>query len=311
MSRLKISANSSYQLSAVYEAFQIFNKNKNLRPATISSYEYRLMVMRAFLRETSGKDDCRIDEIDEHWLSDYVTWASNRGNKPISINNTLKNFRVFLSFAVENKYLPSMPKIMLQKVDVEYKEPYTQAEIIKLLKKPDRRYFPLYRTWAAINFVMGTGCRAGTLVNIKIDDIDFQQRVVRYGHTKNRKYQVVPLPPQLIKVLREYLSIRKGKDDDYLFPNHSGQQWTVRAVTDALQEYNHSRGVEKTSVHLLRHTFATEYIKAGGSIVALEKQLGHSSLEMTKRYIAMSGIDLETYVNFNPLQILYQERISM
>lgn len=311
MSRLKFDAVSSIQLSVAYEAFQVFNRNKNLRHATITSYEYRLMVLKAFLRETKGKEDCFMDEIDEKWLSDYISWANKRGNKPISINNTLKNIRVFLSFAVDSKYISTMPKITFLKVDMEYKEPYTQAEILKLLKKPTRKYFPQYRTWSAINFVMGTGCRAGTLVNIRIGDIDFQRQIVRYGHTKNRKYQVVPLPPQLIKVLREYLSIRKGKDDDYLFPNHSGQQWTVRAVTDALQEYNRSRGVEKTSVHLLRHTFATEYIKAGGSIVALEKQLGHSSLEMTKRYIAMSGIDLETFIDFNPLQILYQERITM
>jgi integrase/recombinase XerD len=311
MSRIKVITESTNKLSTVYEAFQVYNRNKNLRPATISSYGNRLMVMKTFLRETQGADECNIQEIDSKWLSNYISWSLARGNKPISINDMLKNTKIFLNFALENGYITLLPKFQLMKADTEHKEPYTQVEIAKLLKKPERKYFPFYRTWAAIYFVMGTGCRVGTLVNIKIGDVDFAQQAVRYGHTKNRKFQVVPIPPQLIKILREYLLIRKGTPEEYLFPNHSGKQWTTRGVADALFKYNKARGISKTSVHLLRHTFATQFVKAGGSVVALQKQLGHSSLEMTERYIALSGIDLKDSMSFNPLQTLYNERISM
>jgi len=65
--------------------------------------------------------------------------------------------------------------------------------------------------------------------------------------------------------------------------------------------------VQKTSVHLFRHTFAKKWILSGGDIFRLQKLLGHSSLEIVKEYVNIFGADLKAqYDTFNPLESMYQ-----
>ncbi len=70
----------------------------------------------------------------------------------------------------------------------------------------------------------------------------------------------------------------------------------------ALKAYNICRGVTKTSVHLYRHTYAKNYIMAGGDCTYLQRLLGHSTLTMTNHYINLYATDLQrNYDKFNPL----------
>lgn len=69
-----------------------------------------------------------------------------------------------------------------------------------------------------------------------------------------------------------------------------------------LARYNRSRGVEKTSAHLYRHTFAKKWIMNGGDIFRLQKILGHSDLSVVKEYVQIFGTDLAVdFDKFNPL----------
>ena len=78
-----------------------------------------------------------------------------------------------------------------------------------------------------------------------------------YRHTKNGKVQVVPLCSKMVSILREYMTIRKGEPEEYLFCNQYGEMLSENALRLAIAHYNRSlRGVEKTSIHLFRHTFA-------------------------------------------------------
>ena len=82
---------------------------------------------------------------------------------------------------------------------------------------------------------------------------------------------------------------------------------SVSAVGNAVWNYNHSRGVEKTSLHLFRHTYAKLYIQAGGDPFRLQKLLGHADLTMTRRYVALYADDLKAnYDALNPLEQIKQ-----
>ena len=118
----------------------------------------------------------------------------------------------------------------------------------------------------------------------------------------------------LKKVLIEYLSIRKGNPEDYLFCNLEGNQLTKDALNNIISKYNTQRGVEKTGVHLFRHYYAKTYIQNGGDCLKLQKSLGHATLEMTKVYVDLYGTDLQKgYNKLNPLDILIgnNEKIRM
>jgi len=145
--------------------------------------------------------------------------------------------------------------------------------------------------------------RAATIRNILIRDVDLPNRVIYLRHTKNKKAQVIPLCDALCAVLREYLRIRGGGDDDFLFPNESGTQLTENGLRCSIANYNNSRGIQKTSIHLFRHTFARKYlVDCGGNAFTLQRLLGHSTLDMTKHYCAIFDADIaKNYEKFSPL----------
>ena len=79
-------------------------------------------------------------------------------------------------------------KIHLIKADQPIKEPYTDGELIRLLKKSDvtQCSFACYRNWVIVSFLLATGCRASTLIHIRIGDIDLEKAMVFFRHTKAR-----------------------------------------------------------------------------------------------------------------------------
>ena len=79
------------------------------------------------------------------------------------------------------------------KEDKEIKEPYTDDELTKLLRKPRSTRWAEWRTWASENYLLATGNRASTALNVKISNIDFDGNTIMLSKVKNRKQQIIPL----------------------------------------------------------------------------------------------------------------------
>ena len=120
---------------------------------------------------------------------------------------------------------------------------------------------------------------------------------------KTRRQQIIPLSNTMTAILTEYLRYRKGNPEDYLFPTIQNKQLSPRGLETAIGEYNLRRGVTKKSVHLFRHTFARDWILAGGDEFTLQNLLGHTTSDMTKHYVNIYGKDLKIsqFDNLNPL----------
>ena len=181
-------------------------------------------------------------------------------------------------------------KVTMIKVDTEQKEPYTREEIVKLLTLSKNPSYTEYRNYCIVSTFLATGIRLNTLINLKVTDINFEEATIRLTTTKNRKAQLIPLPNKLATVLSKY--IRKVKPTEYLFTNRSGTQLTSNGVKLAIRSYNRSKGVDKTSIHLFRHTFAKNYLMSGGDVFRLQRLLGHSTLDMTRHYVNLYCSDL-------------------
>ena len=133
-------------------------------------------------------------------------------------------------------------------------------------------------------------------------DIDFDEMTIHIRQVKNRRQQIVPLSPALKEVLTDYLKTWEWTKDDYLFPSQDGGCLNTRSFQGAIRRYNVARGVTKTSAHLFRHTFAKNFILAGGGMVQLQALLGHSTMDMTRHYVNLYGLDLQKdYAKLNPL----------
>lgn len=119
------------------------------------------------------------------------------------------------------------------------------------------------------------------------------------------KTLIVPITLSLINILKEYIEYLPV-DCPYLFPTVQGEKMKQRGLTRAIEDYNKSKGIERTSIHAFRHWWAKKSVLNGVNIVQLQHLLGH--LEILKRYIEMLTEDLN-YENIaqNPLESIKLE----
>lgn len=273
-------------------------KLRNLRPKTIIFYQEDINYFQSKVSKRY------IDEITQEVFEGFIVSELDAGKKVSSLNTRIRGLRVFFRFCAEREYMPPL-SLKLMKEDQEIKEPYTDAELRRLLKKPTSNRWAEWRTWAAINYLISTGNRASTIINILISDIDFDAMTIHLRMVKNRRQQIVPLSPALKEVLCDYLKTWNWTKNDYLFPSYEGGQLNLRSFQSSISRYNLSRGVSKTSAHLFRHTFAKNFILAGGGILQLQTLLGHSTMDMTRHYVNIYGLDLRRdYAKLNPLDNL-------
>ncbi len=302
MEKITMSKKSNLSIQEAFDLFIRKCKIKNLTDLSISSYEKKMVHFYEFIDKSEP-----ITAVTKDTVDDYILWLrENTEANDITINSYLRSVRAFLYFCMEDRYIPTF-KIQLIKAEKKIKETYTDDELMRLLEKPDvdNCSFSCYKTWVFENYLLGTGNRISTALDLHIGDINFQSGVIILRKTKNRKQQIIPLSATLAEILQEYFQIRGGEADDYVFCNEYGEQASCRTYQQLVRRYNRKRGVEKTSCHTFRHTFAKNWILNSGDMFRLQKILGHSDLTVTKEYVNMFGQDLQMdFEKFNPLDNL-------
>lgn len=308
--KTKITMNSSKNLS-VESAYELFIRKcrvKNLSEATITSYNNKVI---PFVEFCNGGDisAVTVDTVDA--FTDMLKKEHNVND--VSVVSYLRSVRAFLYYCMECNYMTSF-KIHLPKCNKEIKEIYTDEQLEKLLKKPDTNTcsFTEYKTWVFENYLIATGNRLSTALNVQIRDLNFEDGIITLRKTKNRKQQIIPLSASLADVLQEYLVVRGGQPEDYLFCNNYGEQASNRTWQTLVYRYNVKRDVNVTSIHAFRHSFARLWILNHGDIMRLKTILGHSNIAVTNEYLQMFGQNLQMdFEKFNPLDNMNRSKVKI
>ena len=274
--------------------------------ATLQGYEEAIKKWFNFLRVSERSLVAR--DCDVGYVLAFSHYNLNEGMRATTLNHYLRVVRAFLYWCMEKHYVQQF-KVKLVAEQEIVKMTYSDEDCMKLLAKPRKNdSFVEWRTWAIINWVLATGNRAGTICNIKIGDVNFLRREVYINRAKNNKASILPLSTALANALQEYIKmwLYEFGPNDWLFPSSTtADQLTVNALKHSVRRYNLAREVEMTSIHAFRHTFAKNWIRNTGDVFRLQKILGHSTLEMTRRYVNMFSEDLkEGYEEFSPLDKL-------
>lgn len=137
-----------------------------------------------------------------------------------------------------------------------------------------------------------TGIRRSELLGLRIQDIDFdnQSLYIRAQTSKSKKGRNIPLNSLLLITLKKYftsLSKRK-KRSSHLFVSRRDTPLTRHGLKSWVEKYSKLSGV-KFSMHQLRHTFACRLAQQNADIVSIKCALGHSSIQMTERYLRSIG----------------------
>ncbi|MDF2941235.1 MAG: xerD 9 [Herbinix sp.] len=302
MKKISMKNSQNLTLEDGFSQFIKMCKLKNLSPNTTVTYEWHYTIFTRFISK-----DTLVSEVDEDTINDYIMHLKEKSRiRDITINSYLRSIRVLFGYLMEQGYMERFTVHML-KVNKKIKETYSKDELRILLQKPDIKTcdFTEYKTWVYSNYLLATGNRISSALNIRISDLDFENSLIIINKTKNRKAQMIPMSKSLAGILQEYLQYRIGEKNDYLFCNTFGEQGNIHTYQGLLIRYNRSRGVMKTSAHLYRHTFAKQWILNGGDIFRLQKILGHSDLTVVKEYVNMFSNDIAIdFDKFNPLDQL-------
>jgi integrase/recombinase XerD len=186
--------------------------------------------------------------------------------------------------------------------------PYTEQDVKAMLAACDRsrRYRrpgkqacdherpSAARDRAIILLLVDTGMRATEACELPIRHVDLKnRRVMVMG--KGRKERLLPMSGNTAQALWRYLATREDGDDVRapLLMTREGQGMDRHVLRRLLTRIGQRAGVRGVTVHRFRHTFAINFLRNGGNVFALQRMLGHSTLEMVNRYLAIVQGDVE------------------
>jgi site-specific recombinase XerD len=289
--------------------FKGFLRNQNYIP-----------ILRKF---KAGKEITDADEQESYTNISEKKKALYRGQLAArSVNRMLSALRSYLNFLVDIDEDVPIPPSAIKMIKAEKKEKQVAdfSDLIRLIEAPmeyEKSKLPKLRNRAVLELIFATGMRISEVANLNRDQIRIQQGKILddriYVIGKGKKQRFVYLTPRAITYLEEYLAER---EDDYpaMFIPTKGTRratanpYVVRLSQNYIQmkiaDYRKKLGIiVPTSAHSLRHGFATYLAEEGASPVAIQKLLGHESLQTTTRYVHASDRFAEkAHRDFHPLQ---------
>lgn len=292
-------------LSSAFSSFISSKEALGLSPKSISNYEKTFSLFTSYF---SFNNLTPITSVTQQTIYQFIQHLKNKDLSTYSINSYLRNLRTFFNFCYDQQIISE--RIVCKELRAQEAMPkcYSDEEIEALLIKPARNSsYTEQRTYAIVNTVLATGMRAGSIVSLTLSSISFTKGEIYLPHTKNKKASVLPLSSALSTVLHDFIKTWRSsaQPSDYLFCNVGESQMTTNALRLSYVRYCQDRGVSQTSIHGLRHTFARYFIRNGGNPLVLQRLLGHSSLTMTRRYVALFSEDLKQgYDDYAPLDTL-------
>jgi len=148
------------------------------------------------------------------------------------------------------------------------------------------------RNRAMVLILLRTGMRVGELLNTIMEDVNLKERRIEiYEAQKTRVGRVVYLSDDALKALKAWLEVRKP-DRTYLFyaQGKNRQRMTYPTVRAMFVKILEKAGLSHKgyTLHCLRHTCATDLLNAGMRLECVQQLLGHSTVEMTRRYARLT-----------------------
>ncbi len=258
----------------------------NVSPATVSWYNHAFKWLPS---ETPTQEQ----------LKDAVLRMREKGLKETGCNAAIRAINAYLHWnsGAERKCCAGCthPRIAQLKEPQNVLPTLSEAQIKTLVSwKPKPNHF-YQRRWQLLTLVLlDTGCRITEALTLQVRDVDMENLLITFDG-KGRKQRIVPFSFALRKVLHRYITDFSRKPDSLLFATREGTSVGRISALHGVKLLCERLGFDPPgrTLHAFRHTFAVNYLRRGGSVFHLQKVLGHSSLEMTRRYANLVTADLQ------------------
>jgi integrase/recombinase XerD len=263
----------------VVEEYLLSAKVKGRAEDTIKTYIHHT---NYFIKFIGTNTNCR--DITLKTMESYILHLKDRDIKGTTVNSYMQNISPIIKYCIKKGYILEDFTIPVVKVQEEFKEILTEDELYKLLQPPKKKDFISVRVYTCVWLLASTGLRASELRHLKVGNINMVDKVITCNYTKNRRARYLPISSSLYEVFNEYLALRKGEAEDYLFPTIYNEILSRTSLQKGIVKYCHERGVEKSGIHIHRHTFITRSVEKNVSPVLLKSITGHSTFKQLNHY---------------------------
>ena len=267
-----------------FESYMHHKWRMNRKPNTLRSSFQAVLSFLIFYVST-GKSE--LQDIVSDDLEVYVEHEQDRGIKVSTLKTRLGYIWAFLRFLVEQEIIGE--RILRRKIKLRVPNflpraiaPVDVRKILGAVKDTRDRAFILT--------LLRTGMRIGEVLSLNMRDLDVRGKKIHiYEGEKNSLGRVVYLSDDALVALRLWLK-KRDKSREYLFYGLNRSNICYSSAWNIFAQYLRATGLQHKgyTIHSLRHTFASELLNAGMRLECLQLLLGHSDMEMTRRYARLT-----------------------
>jgi integrase/recombinase XerD len=278
---------------------------RGCRPSTLRSSSAAIY---QFLNYLKALGRTCLDAVVRDDLASFVEHEQDRGIKPNTVAARLRWLYAFLGYLAERQVVH--PDLLKKKMRIKLPDTLPRAidpqDMSELLSVIDH-----VRNKAMILLLLRTGMRIGELLGLKLCDVNLRERRIEiFEARKTRVGRVVYISDDARKALTKWLKER-CVDKKNLFYAQGRNTMGYESARAMFKKYLDKAGLSHKdyTLHCLRHTFASELLNAGMRLECVQQLLGHSSIEMTRRYARLTdNTRKEEY--FNAMAIIEKGGIN-
>ena len=224
-------------------------------------------------------------------MSEYLAERKRAGLSASSIKLIVVALKIFFRFLVAKAIIDRDPSeaLTLPRIERYLPETLNELQVEQLLERIDAKANHGLRDRAMIELLYASGLRISELANARVENFDFQERVMRVTG-KGNKTRLVPVGRKACEALAEYLSserpsLVKSRSGSEIFLSERGTKLTTVRIWQIIKSHAQRAGLEKNVYpHLLRHSFATHLLGNGADLRIIQEMLGHADISTTQVY---------------------------
>jgi integrase/recombinase XerD len=275
---------------------------QGLSKNTLSAYASDLYIYSGWLA------DGKLLEVDKTHISHFMAYRHNEGVGKRSLARVLSSLRRFYGYYIRESFISVDPTALIEIPRIVQTLPIALSEydVELLLSAPEISDLLGYRDKTMLEILYATGLRVSELVNLKFEQVNFNQGWVRIAG-KSDKERLVPIGEEAMSWLETYIdnarkTLLNGRQSDYLFVTNRATAMTRQAFWHIIKRYAKKSDIQKDlSPHTLRHAFATHLLNHGADLRVVQLLLGHSNLSTTQIYTHIARERLkELHAKYHP-----------
>jgi site-specific recombinase XerD len=276
-------------LAEMLPSWELALRAERKSPQTIQSYGDGV---RAFIRWCADND--QTPALDRDLVKRFVAGLLDGGAEPSTARARQLGVRRFSAWLEEEGEIDTDPLLGLKppKLDAKVTESLTEDELRRLIKACGGKEMRDRRDEAIVRLMVETAMRAGEVIGLAVADVDLDRGLVTVRRGKGGKGRVAPFGSQTARAIDRYMRARRTHrlaDTPALWLGDRGKELAYFGLRNTLQFRAELAGINGFHLHLLRHTAATRWLRAGGSEGGLMAVAGWSTRDMIDRYTGASA----------------------